>query len=205
MRPNRPNDVIPELLEELREHLDRVLDYTYLTEGEEFDQFKDALDKLHRQIFIGPDRPGFPAVYMRLAHELSKRSTCARLKVGTVITSTDFRKVLAVGYNGNAAGLPNCCDTQEVGNCGCIHSEENAIINCDTPRFVEKIVFVTHLPCKACAKRLINLGNVKLVYYDTPYRITDSLEILNKVGIEVKRLDRNGKLIRENQTDNPED
>jgi dCMP deaminase len=106
-------------------------------------------------------RPSFEEIYLNLAASLASRSTCRRLKVGTVITSTDFRKVLAVGYNGNASGLPNTCDRDEQGNCGCLHSEENAVINCDTPRDVEKYAFVTHLPCAMCAKRLINLGNVK--------------------------------------------
>jgi dCMP deaminase len=109
--------------------------------------------------------------------------------VGTVITSTDFRKVLAVGYNGNAAGLPNDCDSDEPGSCGCLHSEENAVINCDAPRFQEKIVFVTHLPCPMCAKRLINLGNVRLVYYGKDYRVDDALALFAKAGIEVRRLE----------------
>ena len=110
-------------------------------------------------------RPSFPEIYIQLAKTLATRATCTRLQVGTVITSTDFRKVLAVGYNGNAAGLPNTCDREEPGNCGCLHSEENAVINCDAPRSTEKIAFVTHLPCVQCAKRLINLGNAKAVYY----------------------------------------
>jgi dCMP deaminase len=133
-------------------------------------------------------RPSFPAIYLQLAHTLAERSTCLRLKVGTVITSTDYRKVLAVGYNGNATGLPNRCDRDEPGNCGCLHSEENAVINCDAPRSTEKVVFVTHLPCVMCAKRLINLGNVRDVYYDLDYRLRDSLALLETVGIRVHRL-----------------
>jgi dCMP deaminase len=131
------------------------------------------------------ERPSFPEIYMDLARTLAQRSSCRRLHVGTVITSTDFRKVLAVGYNGNASGLHNGCDRDEPGNCGCLHSEENAVINCDAPRATEKYVFVTHLPCVACAKRLINLGNVKRVYYGEDYRVRDSIEILKSVGIEV--------------------
>lgn len=134
-------------------------------------------------------RPAFHSIYMRLARLLSERSSCKRLAVGTVITTTDFRKVLAVGYNGNASGLPNSCDREEAGNCGCLHSEENAVINCDAPRATEKIVYVTHLPCVQCAKRLINLGNVKEVYYSEDYRIRDSVELLKSVGIRVERLD----------------
>jgi dCMP deaminase len=124
---------------------------------------------------------------MDLAFRLAERSTCRRLKVGTVITSTDFRKVLAVGYNGNATGLHNGCDRDEVGNCGCLHSEENAVINCDSPRIVEKIVFVTHLPCVQCAKRLINLGNVRKVYYGQDYRLRGSIDVLKSVGIEIEQ------------------
>src|SRR3954451_19608864 len=133
-------------------------------------------------------RPSFEKIYLDLARVLASRSTCRRLAVGTVITSTDYRKVLAVGYNGNATGLHNGCDREEPGNCGCLHSEENAVINCDAPRSTEKFVFVTHLPCVQCAKRLINLGNVKSVYYGEDYRIKDSLKILESVGIRVQQL-----------------
>ncbi len=136
-------------------------------------------------------RPSFESVYMNFAKEISRRSSCHRLQVGTVITSTDFRKVLAVGYNGNAAGLPNGCDRDEVGNCGCLHSEENAVINCDSPRFVEKYVFVTHLPCMACAKRLINLGNVKKVFFDTDYRKRESIEAMITAGIQIFKIEGN--------------
>ena len=133
-------------------------------------------------------RPSFHEVYLSLAKTLAGRSSCKRLRVGTVITTTDFRKVLAIGYNGNAAGLHNGCDRDEPGNCGCLHSEENAVINCDAPRSTEKLVFVTHLPCVQCAKRLINLGNVKKVYYGEDYRIRDSIDVLKSVGIEVELL-----------------
>ena len=130
-------------------------------------------------------RPTFEEVYMDFAALISRRSTCQRLQVGTVITTTDYRKVLAVGYNGNASGLENTCDREEPGNCGCMHSEENTVINCDAPRATAKFVFVTHLPCVACAKRLINLGNVDKIVYRNSYRNTDAVDLLRSVGIEV--------------------
>lgn len=125
-------------------------------------------------------RPSFHQIYMDLATSLSQRSTCSRLSVGAVITSPDFRKVYAVGYNGNVSGGKNDCDRhgeEAVGNCGCIHAEQNAVINCDTARHHEKIVFCTHLPCMQCAKFLINLGGVNGVYYQTDYRLKDSLHL----------------------------
>ncbi len=134
-------------------------------------------------------RPSFESVYMQFAKSIAARSSCKRLNVGSVITTTDFRKVLALGYNGNASGLANSCDRDEVGNCGCLHSEENAAINCDSPRYVEKFAFVTHLPCVSCAKRLINIGNVKKVFFDTDYRRRESVDLFMQVGIELFRLD----------------
>ena len=135
------------------------------------------------------DRPSFEEVYMQFAETIARRSTCKRLAVGTVITTIDYRKVLAVGYNGNASGLQNSCDRDEPGNCGCLHSEENAVINCDAPREIKKFVFVTHLPCAACAKRLINMGNVEKVVYGNSYRKMDAINLLESVGIEVHQFD----------------
>lgn len=133
------------------------------------------------------ERYPFEKIYMCLALSLSARSTCNRLRVGTVITSVDYRHVYAIGYNGNATGMPNCCDRDEPGNCGCLHAEENAIINCTVPRYVEKIVFVTVNPCVMCAKRLINLGGIRKLYYKGSYRITDSIKMLEQAGIDVNQ------------------
>jgi len=134
-------------------------------------------------------RPSFESIYMKLAFQLANRSSCSRLNVGTVITSMDYRKVLAVGYNGNASGLPNQCDRAVPGNCGCLHSEENAVINCDAPRYIEKIVFVTHLPCVMCAKRLINMGSVRKVFFAQNYRSQDALVLLSSSNIDVVQMD----------------
>ena len=140
-------------------------------------------------------RPSFENIYMALAVGMAERSTCLRtnsagelMKVGCAITTPDFRKVLAVGYNGNASGLPNKCDSTEPGACGCLHAEENAVINCDTSRSTPKVVFATHLPCVMCAKRLINLGNVERVVYLNDYRIRTSLELFDIVGIKHEQM-----------------
>jgi hypothetical protein len=74
-----------------------------------------------------PTRPPLFEVYMRMAEDLAKRSTCRRLSVGTVITDSEMENVVAIGYNGNARGFPNDCDSPTPGACGCIHSEMNAL------------------------------------------------------------------------------
>lgn len=135
-------------------------------------------------------RPTFEEICMGIASNIARRSTCKRtsstgapMQVGCVIATPDFRKILAWGYNGNASGLPNECDSTMPGACGCLHAEENAVINCDVPRNTPKIVFATHLPCVMCAKRLINLGGVERVFYLNDYRIRTSLDLFDAVGI----------------------
>ena len=64
-----------------------------------------------------------------------------------------------------------------------MHAEDNAIINCDEPRATRKIVFCTHLPCKMCAKRLVNLGNVETVWYLNDYRTRDGIDVFNQASI----------------------
>ena len=134
------------------------------------------------------ERPSFEEINMRMAMLVAERSTCKRLNVGCIITSTDFRKVLSMGYNGNASGLPNECDSNEPGKCGCIHAEQNAVINCDSLRSTPKIIFTTNLPCPICAKFMINLGNVEMVYYREEYRLRRGLDLLAEAGIPFEQL-----------------
>ena len=125
---------------------------------------------------------------MRMAEELAKRSTCARLQVGSVITTPDLTQVLGIGYNGNARGLPNRCDGPEPGRCGCIHSEQNALIKAGAG-LPGKLMFVTSSPCVMCAKMIVNC-NVARVYYRTGYRDTAGLDVLREAGVEVEQYDR---------------
>ncbi len=120
-------------------------------------------------------------VYMRMAEELAKRSTCRRLQVGTVVTDFELERVVAIGYNGNARGFPNACDTDIPGACGCIHSEMNALIKAPGD-LRKKVVFVTASPCIMCAKLIVQ-SNVAYVYYRTPYRDAAGLHVLEKAEI----------------------
>jgi len=135
-----------------------------------------------------PERIPLEEVYMRMAEELAKRSTCARLQVGTVITTPDLTQVLGIGYNGNARGLPNRCDSTTPGSCGCLHSEMNAVVKAgaSTPG---KVMFVSASPCVMCAKMAIN-ANVARVYYREAYREPAGLDVLRQGGVEVIHYDR---------------
>lgn len=120
-------------------------------------------------------------VYMRMAEELAMRSTCRRLQVGTVVTDFELERVVAIGYNGNARGFPNQCDTDVPGACGCIHSEMNALIKAPGD-LRNKVVFVTASPCVMCAKLIVQ-ANVAYVYFRKPYRDAAGLQVLERARI----------------------
>jgi dCMP deaminase len=137
-------------------------------------------------------RPTLPEIFMRTAFELARRSTCERSQVGCIITTADFRQIVAIGYNGGAAGQANECERIDgvivPGLCGHVHAEENSIIACS--HVGPKAIFCTMLPCKMCAKKLVNLqaakGKIETVYYGQTYRLTDSIDILHAADIETK-------------------
>jgi len=137
---------------------------------------------------MAPDRIPLEEVYMRMAEQLAKRSTCARSQVGSVITTGDLTQVLGIGYNGNARGLPNTCDSPEPGRCGCLHSEANALIKAGA-HVPDKIMFVTMSPCVMCAKMVVN-SNVRRVYFRTAYREPAGVEVLRQGGVEACLYDR---------------
>jgi dCMP deaminase len=138
------------------------------------DDFVAAVDRV--------DRPPLYEVYMRMAEELAKRSTCARLQVGTVLTDPMLEHVVSIGYNGNARGFPNRCDSTEAGKCGCIHSEMNALVK-SPGQMRDKVAFVTASPCVMCAKLMVQ-AHVSHLFYRTRYRDASGLEVLERAGIE---------------------
>jgi len=135
-----------------------------------------------------PTRPPLFEVYMRMAEELAKRSTCARLQVGTVITDAHLENVVAIGYNGNARGFPNRCDSDEAGKCGCIHSEMNALVKAPG-QMRDKVAFVTASPCVMCAKLMVQ-ANVSFVYFRERYRVPAGLRVLEQGGVQAVQYTR---------------
>ena len=129
------------------------------------------------------NRPPLYEVYMRMAEELAKRSTCARLRVGTVLTDAYLEHVVSIGYNGNARGFPNRCDSDVAGMCGCIHSEMNALVK-SPGEMRDKVAFITASPCKMCAKLIVQ-ANVSHVFYREAYRKQEGLHVLEQAGVVV--------------------
>jgi dCMP deaminase len=126
-------------------------------------------------------RPPLYEVYMRMAEELAKRSTCARLQVGTVLTDSALEHVVAIGYNGNVRGFPNRCDSDEAGKCGCIHSEMNALVKAPG-QLPGKVAFLTASPCVMCAKLMVQ-AKVSHAFFREAYRDPAGLDVLERAGV----------------------
>jgi deoxycytidylate deaminase len=67
----------------------------------------------------------------------------------------------------------------------CLHAEDNAILKVNVSSDVPKFMFVTTVPCKICAKRIINKGGFKKVYFLKDYRCQEGRKLLESQGIEV--------------------
>lgn len=107
------------------------------------------------------------------AHLISMRSTCNRLKVGSVLVKNN--RIISTGYNGGISGEDHCLDAgcfMEDNHClRCLHSEENAIIQCALEGVSTKgsQIYVTHFPCVHCMKKILQAGITK-IYYNHDYK-----------------------------------
>lgn len=133
------------------------------------------------------DRPTWDEVWITVAQKISERSIDDRLKVGAVVVTEDNTQVLSVGYNGNYAGGPNDVESTEPGCSGLIHAEINALLKLDYNNPKPKKMYVTHFPCRMCAKSIVNAG-IKCVVYGQEYRDMSSLSIFKDAGIVVRKL-----------------
>ena len=122
-------------------------------------------------------------VCMNWAATWSKMSTSPRLQVGAVITSLDCEEVFSYGFNGLQKGAVDLPTNNEPGKDGFIHAEENALLKLKTKEPAK--IFITHMPCINCARRIINSRTIKEVYYLMGYRDAAGVGELMKAGIKV--------------------
>jgi dCMP deaminase len=123
--------------------------------------------------------------YVMMSHActVSKMSPSTRLHVGAVITSMDCKELYSYGFNGDESGGINVPLTSKPGKDGFIHAEENALLKMRTKEDCK--MFVSTMPCIECAKRIINAGNIKEVYYLLNYRDLSGVGLLMERGIPV--------------------
>ena len=129
--------------------------------------------------------------YMRMAKIWAENSYCVRRKVGALIVKD--KMIISDGYNGTPAGFENICENDEgFTKPYVLHAEANAItkIACSNNNSKGATMYVTTSHCIECAKLIIQAG-IKRVVYGEMYHLTDGIDLLNRVGIEVVYLDLN--------------
>lgn len=126
--------------------------------------------------------------YIEMAEVWAKNSYCERRKVGALIVKD--KMIISDGYNGTPSGFENICeDEHDNTKPYVLHAEANAITkvakssnNCDNAT-----LYVTTSPCLECSKLIIQSG-IKRVVFKELYRITDGIDLLKRVGIEICHL-----------------
>lgn len=136
-------------------------------------------------------RPSWDEYFMGVAFEVAKRSTCPRALVGAVIVRE--KRILTTGYNGAPAGLPHCTEVgclMRGGHClRTLHAEQNAIIQAALHGVSVEggTIYVTHQPCLACAKMIINAG-IKRVVFGGEYPDALAVGFLTEAKVELAEL-----------------
>ena len=141
-------------------------------------------------------RPSWASYFMKIAEDVSTRSTCIRRQVGAVIVKD--KRILTTGYNGVPSGISHCNEEnclrtklnipsgERAELCRGLHAEQNAIIQAAYHGISVKDarIYITHKPCSICTKMLINSG-IKDLIYRNPYPDTLADEMVLEAGIKI--------------------
>ena len=117
-------------------------------------------------------------IFLAMAQDLAKMSTCMSRQVGCVLTD-GYGRVSGTGFNGAPSGISHrCMDTrcarhdfksgERLDLCLAIHAEANALMHCTDIKEVEEAFVHGASPCFECAKLLCN-SSVNRVYVDRLY------------------------------------
>lgn len=145
-------------------------------------------------------RPSWQQYFMEMAFLVSRRSTCLRRKVGTVLVRDN--QILSTGYNGSPKGVSHCSETgclraqRNVPSgsnhelCRGVHAEQNAIIQAGLNGSSTRgaTLYCTNQPCSICARLIIN-AEIKTIYVASTYPDALAEQLLKEAGIEVHLYD----------------
>lgn len=136
------------------------------------------------------------STYLGVALLHAKLSKAKRLKVGACLVLDTG--ALIPGVNGLPTQLGNDCETLDGSNNlvtkpETIHAEISVLLRAAKTgiRTQGSVLYLSHSPCAACSSAMIAAGVTEIVYAE-PYRDTSPLEMLERVGIIVRRFNLKG-------------
>jgi len=122
-------------------------------------------------------------MFMNIAKEVSRRSSCSRKHVGAALILDN--RIISIGYNGVLPGRPKSEGLDSDGVSHTVHAEANIIAFCARNGIatLDSILYVTLSPCDKCAE-LIKQAGIKKVVFSELYRDTRGIEILTENNVE---------------------
>jgi len=160
------------------------------------------------------ERPTWQELFKNMILDLSRRSTCVRLQVGSILVRDG--RVISMGYNGVTKGHDHCNvvfqrefeksnyttfeeylqndkfknDHHSYSTRYELHSEQNMLMFCAKNGIATDgaEAYITHSPCIHCAKMLYASG-ISKVYYIYPYeRDMSGVEFLEENNIKCEMI-----------------
>ena len=147
-------------------------------------------------------RPNWDDYFMKITSVVAERSTCLRHNVGAIIVKN--KRLLTTGYNGAVRGSEDClklgCKKDELElssgfgseECRAVHAEQNAIIQA-AHHGIDldgATLYCTTIPCRMCAKEIVNSGIKDIVTYSEYNGAKGSVEFLKNSGINFRKINR---------------
>lgn len=129
----------------------------------------------------------YDSALMSTAYTFAEESYATRLKVGAVLCRDG--RILATGYNGTISGKPNECELPDGTTSDfTLHAEQNLITFCAKHGIPTNntTIYITHSPCKQCAK-LIAQSGISEVVYSQDYKDRDGLNFLTECGVTTRK------------------
>lgn len=136
-----------------------------------------------------PDQIKLDKTYLKMAKVWSQMSHAVRLKVGALVVKNN--QLISDGFNGTPFGWPdNICEYEKDGKLVThdyvIHAEQNALMK--LARYgnsgENSTFYLTHNPCILCAKHMIQVGIIRVVFSDF-YKDDKGIKFLEKMNVEV--------------------
>jgi dCMP deaminase len=137
--------------------------------------------------------------FMAVAQLSARRSKDPSTQVGACIVNKN-KRIIGIGYNGFPAGCSDdqlpwsregaFLDTKYPYVC---HAEMNAITNAtNRPDLNEATLYVSLFPCNECAKLIVQVGIVEVVYLSDKYHDDDvfvaARRIFDMAGVKYRQL-----------------
>jgi dCMP deaminase len=133
--------------------------------------FCNAIGKVpagHVAYILRSDLQKWDLRFIEMAEHIAQWSKGPRTRVGAVVVRPD-KSIASLGYNGPPRGFDDeaflAMERSEQHKI-VIHAEDNAVNQaCFAENFAGYTIYVTHMPCKECAAKIIQAGIRRVVAY----------------------------------------